>query len=250
VTTPLHRRDLLRLWSLSALAGAAGFEGPSASAGPAEFAPQTTPGSGFVPDVELVLTAAPNDMAVLPGGPTRLWRFTGRLLKDPADTLQALAGSYLGPVIRLRRGQKVRVRFANQIAEPSIVHWHGLDVAESADGHPRLAIGHGHEYVYNFEVTNRAGTYWYHPHPMGMEAAHPIHLHGRQLRVLDRTGGRATNTLRAGIVDTGWRDTVLVLRGETVRVQATFTRHPGLYLYHCHILEHEDMGMMRNFRVT
>ena len=27
------------------------------------------------------------------------------------------------------------------------------------------------------------------------------------------------------------------------------TRHPGLYLYHCHILEHEDMGMMRNFRV-
>ena len=44
--------------------------------------------------------------------------------------------------------------------------------------------------------------------------------------------------------------TRLVLPGETVRVQVTFTRHPGLYLYHCHILEHEDMGMMRNFRVT
>ena len=86
--------------------------------------------------------------------------------------------------------------------------------------------------------------------PMGMEAAHPIHMHGRQFRVVDRTGGRATNTLRAGIVDGGWRDTVLVLPGETVRVQVTFTRHPGLYLYHCHILEHEDMGMMRNFRVT
>jgi FtsP/CotA-like multicopper oxidase with cupredoxin domain len=43
---------------------------------------------------------------------------------------------------------------------------------------------------------------------------------------------------------------VLVLPGEAVRVQVTFTRHPGLYLYHCHILEHEDMGMMRNFRVT
>ena len=51
-------------------------------------------------------------------------------------------------------------------------------------------------------------------------------------------------------VDAGWRDTVLVLPGETVRAYATFTRHPGLYLYHCHILEHEDMGMMRNFRVT
>ena len=94
-----------------------------------------------------------------------MWRFTGRLLKGPADTLQTLPGSYLGPVIRLRRGQKVRIRFANQLAEDSIVHWHGLDVPESADGHPRLAIGHGHEYVYDFEVTNRAGTYWYHPHP-------------------------------------------------------------------------------------
>jgi FtsP/CotA-like multicopper oxidase with cupredoxin domain len=85
---------------------------------------------------------------------------------------------------------------------------------------------------------------------MGMQAAHPIHMHGRQFRVVDRKGGRATNTLRAGLVDAGWTDTVLVLPGETVRVQVTFTRHPGLYLYHCHILEHEDMGMMRNFRVT
>ena len=85
---------------------------------------------------------------------------------------------------------------------------------------------------------------------MGMKAAHPIHMHGRQFRIVDRTGGRPTSTLRAGIVDGGWRDTVLVLPGETVRVQVTFTRHPGLYLYHCHILEHEDMGMMRNFRVT
>jgi FtsP/CotA-like multicopper oxidase with cupredoxin domain len=85
---------------------------------------------------------------------------------------------------------------------------------------------------------------------MGMQAAHPIHLHGRQFRVISRTGGRATNALRAGLVDSGWTDTVLVLPGETVRVQVTFTQHPGTYLYHCHILEHEDMGMMRNFRVT
>jgi FtsP/CotA-like multicopper oxidase with cupredoxin domain len=85
---------------------------------------------------------------------------------------------------------------------------------------------------------------------MGMEMAHPIHLHGRQFRVLDRAPSRRTNALREGIVDGGWTDTVLVLPGETVRVEVTFSRHPGLYLYHCHILEHEDMGMMRNFRVT
>jgi len=109
-----------------------------------------------------------------------------------------------------------------------------------ADVAPEETVAAGSTQLWEFE--NLAN-------PMGMEAAHPIHMHGRQFRVLDRTGGRA-NTLRAGIVDGGWRDTVLVLPGETVRVQVTFTHHPGLYLYHCHILEHEDMGMMRNFRVT
>ena len=56
--------------------------------------------------------------------------------------------------------------------------------------------------------------------------------------------------MRQGLVDDGWTDTVLVLPNETVRAQITFSRHPGLFLYHCHILEHEDMGMMRNFRIT
>jgi FtsP/CotA-like multicopper oxidase with cupredoxin domain len=106
---------------------------------------------------------------------------------------------------------------------------------------PEETVAAGSTYLWEF--VNLAN-------PMGMEAAHPIHIHGRQFRVVDRTGGRTTNTLRAGIVDGGWRDTVLVLPGETVRVQVTFTRRRGLYLYHCHILEHEDMGMMRNFRVT
>ena len=488
--------------------------------------------SGTSPEVELSLTAAPGEISLLPGPPTRVWQFTGKVIRGPASTLQAVDGSYLGPVIRLRRRQRVRVRFLNQLGEPSIVHWHGLDLPELADGHPRLAVNHGAEYVYDFEVTNRAGTYWYHPHPhmrtaaqvyrglaglllvsdpeedalglpsgagellcvlqdrrfdlsnqlvyaaaaagggmrgrmgrggamgmgggmtqmmetmngwvgdrmlvsgrvqptldvdrrtyrvrllngsnarfyklawsdgtsmtviggdggllsrpltqravtlapgqradilldlsahpggsdvqlqslafpsehvgrvgmmgqtspvpqgapltlmrlrvsgvqgprfqmparlsaddfrevasapvrrvpltfmqmnwfldgrvfdlndvadvetvapgsthvwefvnqpnpMGMAMAHPIHLHGPQFRVLSRSGG-STNALREGINDAGWTDTVVVLPGETVRVQVTFSKHPGLYLYHCHILEHEDMGMMRNFRI-
>lgn len=505
----LNRRDFVRLLGVSPFLAAASR--------------QDAPRAAFVPDVELRLTAAPDEVSVLPGNRTRVWRFSGSVLKGPADSLQPVPESFLGPTIRLRTHQKVRVRFANHLSEPSIVHWHGLDVPERADGHPRLAIAAGQEYVYDFEVTNRAGTYWYHPHPhmrtgaqvykglagllivrdseedalalpsgeaellcvlqdrqfdaanqlvfrgdnmmemmngflgdrvlvsgrpqssrevdaawhrvrllngsnarfyklawshnlpmvviggdgglqerplrksvltlapgqradvlldltslaantdvhldslpfpeadaggvgmmgmmggrmgggmggrasvangaalrimtlrtrarkgpafrvpdrlstfdstwapragvkvrrvpllfqrmewslggrtfdmndvapeetvsagstqvweivnlangMGMAAAHPIHIHGRQFRVLGRSGGRA-NALREGIVDDGWKDTVLVLPGETVRVQVTFTTHPGLYLYHCHILEHEDMGMMRNFRVV
>jgi FtsP/CotA-like multicopper oxidase with cupredoxin domain len=109
-----------------------------------------------------------------------------------------------------------------------------------ADSAPEETVARGSTHIW--ELANE-------PNGMGMEAAHPIHLHGRQFRVLDRRGGGA-NALREGIVDAGWTDTVLVLPGETVRVQITFTEHSGLYLYHCHILEHEDMGMMRNFMVT
>jgi FtsP/CotA-like multicopper oxidase with cupredoxin domain len=526
------RRSALQLLGASALvhlARASGVAAPGQAGRPASSPP----------DVELALTAALAEASLLPGAPTRVWQFTAQVIRGPATAVQPLEGSHLGPVLRLRRGQRVRVRFTNRLGEPSIVHWHGLDVPERADGHPRLAVVDGGEYVYDFEVANRAGTYWYHPHPhartgpqvyyglaglllvsdreeealglpsgdgellcvlqdrsfgadnqleylegaaapgpgggagrmgigrgmrggmgmgggmsgmmaamngwlgdrmlvngriqptldvgrrtyrvrllngsnarvyklawsdgspmtviggdggllarvrtqtavtlapgqradvlldlsehargstvelgsmpfpaadsgrvgmmgetspvpqgapltlmtlrvsgdrgprvevpgrlstddfrevagapvrrvpltfmrmswrvdgrvfemrdvadgetvapgsthiwefenranpMGMAMAHPMHLHGRQFRVLSRTGG-SPNALREGINDAGWLDTVLVLPGETVRIQVTFSTHEGLFLYHCHNLEHEDMGMMRNIRI-
>ena len=517
----MNRRDALRLLSVPALMPASRLAAASRQA------------TQLPPDVELALTAAPAEVGVLAGAPTRVWRYTASVVKGPASAVQTLPDTYLGPVLRFRRGQRVRVRFRNQLDEPSIVHWHGLDVPEAADGHPRLAVPGGGEYVYDFEVINRAGTYWYHPHPhmrtaaqayhglagvvvvtddedaalglpsddaelvlvlqdrrfdarnqlvyagagegqgggmrgrgmggmgggmgammetmngwlgdrplvngrprptlpvgrrtyrirllngsnariyklawsdgtpftilggdggllerarsrptltlapgqradvlldlsarpagtslqlrsvafpssavghvgmmgepggavpqgapldlatltvsggagrrvgvperlctppeswrasasapirrvpltfmrmewfiggrtfdmadvapdetvsagsthiwefrnepnpMGMAMAHPMHIHGTQFRVLSRAGA-AGNALADGINDTPANDTVLVLPGETVRVQLTFSKYPGLYLYHCHILEHEDMGMMRNFRI-
>jgi FtsP/CotA-like multicopper oxidase with cupredoxin domain len=120
--------------------------------------------SSFTPDVELALTAAPGAVQILPGAPTRVWTYSGSVVKGPPDTLQNLPGSYLGPIIRLHTGQKVRIHFANQLPESTIVHWHGLHVPEPMDGHPRYIISRGQSYVYEFEVVNRAGTYWYHPH--------------------------------------------------------------------------------------
>jgi blue copper oxidase len=169
----MHRRELLRLLGVSAFAATAGRALPLASFAPSPALQAQRPGS--VPDVELALTAAPDEVSILPGSSTRVWRFTGRLLRGPADTLQRGPGPYLGPILRLRRGQRVRVRFANRLPEASIVHWHGLDVPEAADGHPRRAIDAGREYVYDFEVTNRAGTYWYHPHPHMRTGAQVYH---------------------------------------------------------------------------
>lgn len=527
----MKRRYLLRLLGFSAIVPAC------SSPAPAPAAVVASQGERPEPDVDLTLTASADEVSVLPGQPSSVWRFAATLARGPASTLQPIPRSYLGPILRFRRGQRIRIRFRNRLSEPSIVHWHGLDVPESADGHPRFAVEGGQDYVSEFEVTNRAGTYWYHPHPhmrtapqvyqglaglllisdpeeealglpsgrgelvcvlqdrrfdrqnqfvyasaqsagqrrgmgrgmgprgmmgmagmmetvngwlgdrvlvnglpasaidvdrrtyrirflngsnariyklawndgtpftviggdggllerartmnaltlapaqradvllelsdrspgttiqlrslsfpsdavgnvgmagmmpdtspapqgtpfnlmtlriatatgprvrlperlcappaswqvksgspvrsvpltfmrmewllggrtfemedvsgdetaragsthvwefrnepnpMGMAMAHPIHLHGPQFRVLSRSG-TAENPLMGGIFDDAATDTVLVLPGQTVRTQITFSNHRGLYLYHCHILEHEDMGMMRNFRIT
>src|SRR5699024_11982257 len=71
---------------------------------------------------------------------------------------------------------------------------------------------------------------------------HPFHMHGVQFQVLDRDGDPPPAN------ETGWKDTVLVNPDEKVRVIATF-KHPGEFMYHCHILEHEDAGMMGQFEV-
>jgi FtsP/CotA-like multicopper oxidase with cupredoxin domain len=77
------------------------------------------------------------------------------------------------------------------------------------------------------------------------ELPHPVHAHGGQFQVLSRSGGRA----RRMPWETGLKDTVLVLPGESVDVAVRFI-FPGLFLLHCHNLEHEDGGMMANFEVV
>ncbi len=77
--------------------------------------------------------------------------------------------------------------------------------------------------------------------------AHPFHIHDIQFRILDRNG----RTPSPG--EQGLKDTVLVDPGETVRVITEFVDYADAntpYMYHCHILEHEDAGMMGQFVVT
>ncbi|MDQ7074068.1 MAG: multicopper oxidase family protein [Gammaproteobacteria bacterium] len=74
--------------------------------------------------------------------------------------------------------------------------------------------------------------------------AHPFHAHAIQWQILDRNGVAASGA------DLGWKDTVLVQPGQTVRFIGQFEPvNVGDYMYHCHILEHEDAGMMGMFKV-
>lgn len=96
------------------------------------------------------------------------------------------------------------------------------------------------------DETVQSGTteIWEFDNSKGTEP-HPMHIHGIQFQVLDRKGGR--NSLIAS--ESGWKDTVMVLPGEKVRVILTFGQNKGKYILHCHNLEHEDDGMMLQFEV-
>lgn len=73
---------------------------------------------------------------------------------------------------------------------------------------------------------------------------HPMHPHGTHFQVLSRSGAAQLPP-----EDTGWKDTVLVGPNETVKVLIQFDAYEGVFVTHCHNLEHEDDGMMQNMEV-
>jgi spore coat protein A, manganese oxidase len=78
--------------------------------------------------------------------------------------------------------------------------------------------------------------------------AHPIHIHEVQFQVVDRQPFQGAPARSPERWETGYKDTVIAYPGEITRVKALFDL-AGLYVWHCHIVEHEDNEMMRPYRV-
>lgn len=188
------RREFLRVTGISAAALATNvipvsLFSPSANAAFDE------------PDVILSLRAVQSDIPMFSRQTTHVWMYQGEVLKgDPASlqTLDQLSESlgtrrtgrggtvsrsgspvvpeaafpstYLGPIMRVRKGQRIRINFSNQLPEATVMHWHGLHIPPEMDAHPSYLVQPGQSYVYEFVVANRAGTYWFHPHPDGRTA--------------------------------------------------------------------------------
>jgi bilirubin oxidase len=90
--------------------------------------------------------------------------------------------------------------------------------------------------MYRVDVSARLGDteIWQVENLVGMD--HPFHLHGFSFQVLDRNG--VPEPFAA------WKDTVNVARHETMRFIVRYEHYPGKRMFHCHILDHEDHGMM------
>jgi FtsP/CotA-like multicopper oxidase with cupredoxin domain len=82
--------------------------------------------------------------------------------------------------------------------------------------------------VEEWEIVNEGG--------MMMDFDHPFHIHTNAFQVVSENG--QSPRLRA------WKDIVNVAMGGSVRVRIPFRDFPGWTVYHCHILDHEDLGMM------
>ncbi|MDT8718646.1 multicopper oxidase domain-containing protein [Clostridium sp. 19966] len=75
-------------------------------------------------------------------------------------------------------------------------------------------------------------------HNMG----HPFHIHGVQFQILSRDGKEPDTE------EKGWKDTVYIKPNEKVSIIVQFN-NKGIFMYHCHILEHEEAGMMGQIKV-
>ncbi len=100
--------------------------------------------------VTVHLDARETDWEFVPGRLTRAWGYDGQVP---------------GPVLEANVGDVLEVHFTNSLAEPTTIHWHGLQLAAPMDGtdmvqHP---VAPGETFTYRFALRD-AGTFWYHPH--------------------------------------------------------------------------------------
>lgn len=110
--------------------------------------------SGVLREVDL--TAAEATIPLVDGTSMRVWAYNGTVP---------------GPMLRVRLGETLRVRFHNKLPQPTTIHWHGVRVPNAMDGVPHATqppIAPGESFVYEFTPKD-AGTFWFHPHMRSAE---------------------------------------------------------------------------------
>ena len=140
-------------------------------------------------------------------------------------------GTLPGPMLRVRRGEELRVRLINGLADPTIVHWHGVRVANAMDGVPQLtqpAVAPGASFDYRFRAPD-AGTFWYHA-ATGSEIDRGLHgaliVEETQAVAVDRdivlllgTPDAAGDTTGSVLVNGSVRPDLAVRSGERLRLR-------------------------------
>ncbi len=166
------------------------------------------------------------------------------------NVMQFQVGSQTGHLAALP-GTLTTVEFLSELAAVQVRDI-TLDLIPDPDLGIRFVIKSGLNSIDWDDVTffPRLGTIevWRIINMMG--GPHPIHLHMVNFQVLDRQSIMGGAMVPPPANEVGWKDTVTAFPGQITRVITRFDGYTGRFSYHCHILEHEDHEMMRQFEVV
>ena len=87
------------------------------------------------------------------------------ILKGKKTNVHGYYEGMLGKTFIVNNGDVINLQFTNSLPQVTNVHWHGLIIPSDMDGFPSQVTEPGGTFQYQFTINQRAGTYWYHPHP-------------------------------------------------------------------------------------
>jgi spore coat protein A len=172
-----------------------------------------------------------------------------RVSSDKVDDTSALPAA-LRPVPKIPESQAVKTRllsldeYVNRVAEPVLMLLNGT---------------YWHQPITETPVINTTEI-WTLINPT--DDSHPIHLHLVRFQILDRRRFETSTYMSKRELkftgepvppdasEAGWKDTVRAEPGMVTRIIVQFEGYAGRYVWHCHILEHEDNEMMRPYQVV
>jgi bilirubin oxidase len=161
------RRPRALLVTLSVIALAAGAIGV---AGCSAFAAPAVSTVGAV-DFDTALHVPPLAASTVGTDGARVFDLTAQhgtsTFGEHATATNGYDGAYSGPTLRAARGERVEVRFRNELDEDTTVHWHGMHLPPAMDGGPHQQIAPGDRWSPSWTIDQPAATLWYHPHPHG-----------------------------------------------------------------------------------
>jgi blue copper oxidase len=124
-----------------------------------------------------------------------------RFVGDRETATYGINGPYLGPAVRVRRGEKVVAQVSNNVSENITMHWHGLIIPGPADGGPHQVIPPGKRWQTELSIDQPAATLWFHPHYYPSTAQEVIKGLAGLLIVDDEESGRLPLPTRWGVDD-------------------------------------------------
>ncbi len=101
-----------------------------------------------------------------------LQKGSSNFLSSGSTATWGINSNYLGPTLRLRKGNKIAINYRNKLGEETTMHGHGMHLPAKMDGGPHQIIKSGETWTSTYTVNQTACSNWYHPHLMGKTAEH------------------------------------------------------------------------------